>query len=411
MSKPLPIEVRFLKRYARRLHQAGTPAHQMESMLTAIAEQLGYGCAVWSSPTASFISVHRLDDEDELDPIPMQLIRTPPGQINLGFTSDLYELGEDLFEGRIGVEDAFSRLKSEDVNDGLPRWLRALSWGLCSAGIAVLLGASWLGVGVAGGIGTLLGAVFLGIGERANVGGLEALAALLATLVVNALQHVLPGLDAATVIMSALIVIVPGLSLTIAVTELSTNHLSSGAARLAGAVAVIFMLALGVLLGTVITGFLGWTPATNVAEATLPHPPDWFIVPAILWSSLGFAMVFSVRPRQFAIAMVAAIASYALSRYAVSIGGLEFGVLVTALLVAMGSNACARWLNVPASLMRVPGIILLVPGSLGYRAATGAMLGQGTGVEDAFMLMVVVATGLVGGLLIGSTLVPPRRYL
>ncbi len=408
MSAPLPLEVRFLKRYARRLHQAGTPAHQMESMLTAIAEQLGYDCEVWSSPTASFISVQRVDDEEELEPIPMQLIRTPPGQINLGFTSELYELGEDLFEGRIDVGEAFARLKREAP--GLPGWLRALSWGLCSAGIAILLDASWLGAGVAGTIGAMLGALFVLVGERQNIGGLEAVAALAATLMVYTLQNALPGLDTATVIMAALIVIVPGLSLTIAVTELSTNHLSSGAARLAGAIAVIFMLALGVLLGTVITGFLGWTPTPGPA-LDLAHPPEWFIVPAILFTSLGFAILFSVRPAQFPIAMVAAIFSYVVSRVAVSMGGLEFGVLVTALLVGMTSNLFARLLNVPASLMRVPGIILLVPGSLGYRAATGAMLGQDAGVEDAFILMAVVAVGLVGGLLIGSTLVPPRRYL
>lgn len=408
MSNPLPIEVRFLKRYARRLHQAGTPAHQMESMLTAIANQLGYDCEVWSSPTASFISVQRVDDEDELDPIPMQLIRTPPGQINLGYTSDLYELGEDLFEGRIDVHEAFRKLKTDD--SALPGWLRALSWGLCSAGIAVMLGASWLGVAVAGGIGALLGAVFVLVGERRSIGGLEAVAALTATLLVHALQNAMPGLDTATVIMAALIVIVPGLSLTIAVTELSTNHLSSGAARLAGALAVIFMLALGVLLGTVITGFLGWNaPAEPVIE--LAHPPGGFIVPTILLTALGFAILFSARPRQFPIAMTAAVFSYVVSRVAVAMGGLEFGVLITALLIGMASNLFARLLNVPASLMRVPGIILLVPGSLGYRAATGAMLGQGTGVEDAFMLMAVVAVGLVGGLLIGSTLVPPRRYL
>ncbi len=42
MTNPLPLEVRFLKRYARQLHMAGVPAHQFERMMTTLADQLGF---------------------------------------------------------------------------------------------------------------------------------------------------------------------------------------------------------------------------------------------------------------------------------------------------------------------------------------------------------------------------------
>jgi hypothetical protein len=50
MTIQLPLEVRFLKRYARQLHTAGVPAHQFERMMTSLADKLGFNCQVLSSP-------------------------------------------------------------------------------------------------------------------------------------------------------------------------------------------------------------------------------------------------------------------------------------------------------------------------------------------------------------------------
>ena len=43
MTNPLPLEVRFLKRYARKLHMAGVPAHQFERLLIALVGGLLFG--------------------------------------------------------------------------------------------------------------------------------------------------------------------------------------------------------------------------------------------------------------------------------------------------------------------------------------------------------------------------------
>ncbi|HEY5545407.1 MAG TPA: threonine/serine exporter family protein, partial [Gemmatimonadaceae bacterium] len=62
-------------------------------------------------------------------------------------------------------------------------------------------------------------------------------------------------------------------------------------------------------------------------------------------------------------------------------------------------------------LVRLPSIMLLVPGSVGFRGLASLMerdytLGMETGVA---VLSALVA--LMAGLLFGSVLVPPRRYL
>jgi len=74
MTRPLPLEVRFLRRYARQLHMAGVQAHQLEQMMTSLADKLGFNCQALSSPISIFLSFQYQDDEDGNRPIPMQLI-------------------------------------------------------------------------------------------------------------------------------------------------------------------------------------------------------------------------------------------------------------------------------------------------------------------------------------------------
>jgi uncharacterized membrane protein YjjB (DUF3815 family) len=57
----------------------------------------------------------------------------------------------------------------------------------------------------------------------------------------------------------------------------------------------------------------------------------------------------------------------------------------------------------------VPGIVLLVPGSVGYRSMTSLMERQTVeGIERAFS-MILTAVALVAGLLIAGVIAPEPR--
>ena len=62
-------------------------------------------------------------------------------------------------------------------------------------------------------------------------------------------------------------------------------------------------------------------------------------------------------------------------------------------------------------MIHVPGLILLVPGSLGFHSVA-AFLAQDAlgGVQEAFA-MLLVGGGLVGGLFVAGVLVSPIRSL
>lgn len=408
MNNQLPLEVRFLKRYARKLHTAGVPAHQFERMMTALSDKLGFDCEVLSSPTAIFLSFHYQDDEEDNRPIPMQLLRMQPPAINLGNTAELYHLGNSLLDGEIDVAQANADLKGWQPEQLYPLWLQIICWGLTGGAVAVMLSASWFGIAAAALTCALLGVLVTQAGDALREGGLEAIAALFSTFLVFALNRIVPGLDVFVVIMSSLIVLIPGLGLTIAVTELSTDHLASGSARLSGALVTLMKLSLGVLIGTVIVHWFGWS-AEHVASGALPSPPSWFRWPALVASAFSFAVLFSTRKKDFHIAMAAAIVSYLISRAGVAAGGLEFGVLLASMSIAILANLYGRIFKQAGALVRVPGIILLVPGTIGYHGATALFLDGGANLADTTLLALRLLIALVGGLLFGNTLLPPRR--
>ena len=408
MTNPLPLEVRFLKRYARQLHMAGVAAHQFERMMTALADKLGFNCNALSSPTSIFLSFQYQDDEDDKRPIPMQLDRMDPPAINLGNTAELYDMGHCLLDGEVSAKQAYKTLKDWQPKQLYPVWLQIICWGLTGGAVAVMLSASWSGIAGAALSGALTGVLITQAGATLRQGALEAIAALFSTFLVFALNQFIPGLDVFVVIMSSLIVLIPGLGLTIAVTELSTDHLASGSARLSGALATLLKLSLGVLIGTVIVGWFGWSVDIEAA-AVLPAPPDWFRWPALLAAAFSFGVLFSVRKKEFHIAMLAAIVSYVVSRAGVAAGGLEFGVLLASMAVAVLSNLYGRFFKQSGALIRVPGVILLVPGSIGYHGATALFLDGGANLTDTTLLALRLLIALVGGLLFGNTLLPPRR--
>jgi uncharacterized membrane protein YjjB (DUF3815 family) len=75
------------------------------------------------------------------------------------------------------------------------------------------------------------------------------------------------------------------------------------------------------------------------------------------------------------------------------------------------ANLYARYVGRPGAVVREPGILLLVPGSVGFRSVSylldrNASLGFDTGI-----LLVTLLISLVAGLLFGELTIAPRRSL
>ena len=196
--------------------------------------------------------------------------------------------------------------------------------------------------------------------------------------------------------------------MTVAMIELATRHLVSGMARLAGAVTVFLTIAFGVAMGRALVGMV--LPGLPTDEAIVPLSP-WMQWLALGLAPLGFAVLFQARLRELPWILAAGWVGIAVSRAGSGELSLELQSFLGALAVGLISNFFARALDRPASVPLMPGILLLVPGSFGYRAldlflARDAVAGLETGFQAA-----LVAVALVGGLLVSNVLLPPRRSL
>ena len=87
-------------------------------------------------------------------------------------------------------------------------------------------------------------------------------------------------------------------------------------------------------------------------------------------------------------------------------------MFLAALVTTAAGNAYARWWNRPGAIIRVPGIIMLVPGSASLRGLL-TMIQQQDMVagQDALLAVLNTLMALMAGLLFGNLLLSARRNL
>jgi uncharacterized membrane protein YjjP (DUF1212 family) len=408
----LDERARFITDFARRLHLAGVSAQRLEGAVASTAKAIGVDCEIWSSPTGILLSIGEGDDAStQLT----RVLRLDPAEPNLSDLVALDEIAEQVIAGRLNVVEASGRLRALDrapVREDLV-WT-VVAFGLAAAAVAGLLRTSWADIGVAGSLGLISGVIAVTARSRPHLyAAAEAIAAIVATVLAAGFAHFIAPLSVQTVVIASLIVFMPGLTLTTAVTELASGQLVTGTARFAGAMVVLFKLTFGTIAGAQIASALGWRPEVAVPMAL----PAIVEVIATIAAAFSFAILFRAARRDIPLVMLSAILGYVLTRvgstWFAQSQGIAFAgaVFFSSLVMAALSNLYGRVAGRPGTLVRLPAIMLLVPGSVGFRGLSSIMerdysLGLETGVA---VLSALVA--LMAGLLFGSVLIPPRRFL
>lgn len=397
----------FVIELARRLHQYGAAAPRLEQAVCNDAQQLGLACEVLSTPTSIVLSFSE-PGGDGLAKL-TQVVRIAPGDVNLARLCHADAIADRVADGSLDVEHGLERLRA--LGRPLSRAaLRAtvVSYGLAAAAVAVLFRTSGPDALVAGLIGLLIGGlVIAGHGHPRLAVANEAIAALVATFIATLISAWLFPLAINLVVISALIVLVPGMSLTNAVRELTSQHLASGVARFGGAAATLLKLTFGTLAAAQVCAVLHVVPAAH----PLPPLPLWAQWPAVLVAALAFAMLFQAERRDYPLVVGAVVTGYVVSYAVGNALGPAFGVFAGGLVLGAGSNLYARVWHRPGALVREPGVLLLVPGSVGFRSVSDLLSDRIASGSQIAVLLVTLLISLVAGLLFGDLLVAPRRSL
>jgi uncharacterized membrane protein YjjP (DUF1212 family) len=411
---PYLVRIDFLVELARRLHIYGTSAQRLEAALEQVAKRLDVDAEIWSNPTGMLMSF--ADIERGAPHKITQIIRLEPGETNLGRLAAADAIAEDVLSGRLDIAEGLRGMRALDRPPrGYMKPLAVLSFGLASASVAGLLARTgWADLLTAAVLGTCIGALTVYSESHPRwKDAHEALAGFLATIAASYVASFVAPLSLQGVIIAALIVLMPGLMLTNAVSELTSQQLVSGTARFAGALTVLLKLTFGAVAGAHVVSLLGWTPLSNSTAEVLPTWVPWL---TLLAGSFAFSVLFKSGRRDVLLVMASVWLGFIATKFAASFpvaqsNTLPTGVFFAGMVVTAVSNAYGRYFNRPGALIRVPGIILLVPGSLGFRSFNFVFEKDVlTGLDTAFAV-VMALIALVAGILFGSLLVSPRRNL
>jgi uncharacterized membrane protein YjjP (DUF1212 family) len=401
---PLPDEAKvgFVLRLGRALHIYGLSADALEQSLQAMSERLGLEANFFTTPTSIFAAFGAPERQHT------HLIRVYPGDVDLGKLARLDAVSRDVEQGRVSVLEGSARIDAIMALPPISRPIvRILAYGVASAVVCRILAGGLNEVVVAGLAGLLTGVISLA-SKRLPHGThvFELVAAFAVSLVVHcvaAMSDIRLSIPTAT--LGGVIALLPGLTVTVAMTELARRHHAAGTARLGGAFLVFVAIAFGVAVGgEVARALVG--DVRSLAPRTLP---DWTLMVAVTVAPLAFGVLLRARLRDFPWLWLSSTIGYSTVRFAALSFGPAVAASVGALVVGVLANLYDRRGYGPASVALVPGVLLLVPGSIGYRSLT-SLLDQNVvvGVTAGFT-MILTAVAIAAGLLISSVLVPTTR--
>ena len=406
---PYAERVEFVVELAAHLHAYGTTVQRLEGALEAVTRRLALHCEPWVNPTGMILAFRdpaRPAGEGDTT----RVLRMRPGDNNLYKLAEADRIAEEVMDGSIPIARGLAALRAlETPMRRRGTAMQVLGFALAAAAVAGLFRLPWLDIATAGGVGLLIGLLELAARSRPRLHeAFEALAGLVAGGIAAAVSTLVGPLNLNTVIIASLIVLLPGMSLTNAMSELTSGHLVSGSARFAGALTTIVKLTIGTAIALGLAAAIGAEPQVR---ALRPQPE------AVMWGALlvgayAFAVLFRAHRRDYPLVMLAAAGGFVISRYGGEWLGPPGGVFVAALAMTALGNGYARWANRPGALVRLPGIIMLVPGSIALRGVITLMQAQDLGAgQGAAMAALNTLMALLAGLMFGNLAIPARRNL
>ncbi len=393
---------RFLIELARALGTYGVAAYRLEEAIKTAGEAMGLRTQTFSTPTSVFVSVEIGEKRETM------LARIDPRGPDLSKIVSLDEILQRVAQHQINPAKGTRLVKRVVFRKNLyPAWLHIIAFAVAATGVARFFGGGWNELMAAAMTGLGVGSLAHLANRKRNAARLLEFAAGAAAAVLASLATVVVGpVSIQLVTIAGLIVLMPGMTITTAMAELATRNLVSGTARMVGAITILLSIGFGVAVGRRLAGHL-----PGGFDEMPTTPAIWSEVLAAFIAPMGFVVLLNARMRD-ALAMVPAGAgSFVLARVLTAEIGADLGVCATAAIIGIAGNLYQRLHNLPASTVIFPGLLMLVPGTLGYRSFELFLIEDTvTGTQTAFRVL-VTALALVAGLLLANVAAPPRRSL
>jgi len=388
----------FLRNLGLALHLSGAPAQAVERVLSAVGQR--FGIKVEGFAVLTFLALTVVAPSGVRR---TEMLRLPPYDYNMARLIAL-----DKLIGEMDGLDSLGRGEAQlrEIISAPPLWSGWPFIGLgflLSGSVAVLLGGGWYEMLCGGLVGMLFVGAHQALARVPRLGpATPVILCASAALCAHALSLVLPQQTPFITAVAGVVLLLPGFTLTIAMSELATQNLLSGTGRLAGAFLLLFMMLAGLVIGTQISVHL--LPAHGTG-APLPLPA-WIIWPAI--AALGVSMlgVLQAPLRSVHVMVGGSLLAWAVFSLVSDGLGIVVGAFAGALAVATAGHFYTFLTGQPDILVKIPGLIALVPGSMGFRGLY-ALMEQGSALGMKLITdMVLTGAVLAVGLLLADNIAP-----
>jgi uncharacterized membrane protein YjjP (DUF1212 family) len=384
----------YVLRLGRALHAYGYTSPALERALVTASSRLGLVGQFFSTPTSIFVAFGNGSQQRTF------LTRVEPGGLSLGKLADIDGNARAVVDGSLSPSEALARIEAiAEQPPPFSRLLETISSGVASGAACRLLGGGTGDILVAAGLGILVGLLGIVSGRlRVQPGLFELMASALVSAAALMAAAFGLGVSPAVSTLAGLIIVLPGFSLTIAMAELAARHLVSGTARLASAFTVFLAITFGVAVGRrVVTALVALPPPAAFAAL-----PLWTLWAAVVVTPIAVTVLLQGRARDMPWITLASVAGFFGGQAGAALLGPALGGCLGALTVGLAAHLYERWVGRPALVPLVPSVLLLVPGSTGFRSLA-LLLDQQVvvGIDGAFATLLTAAS-LVAGLLLAE---------
>jgi uncharacterized membrane protein YjjB (DUF3815 family) len=252
-------------------------------------------------------------------------------------------------------------------------------------------------------VGAVSGTVAIAGGKSPRTEPIVApLAAIAASFTASMVAHAGLGASRDLVTLAALVPLLPGMTLTVGMRELASKQLQSGVANTADALFQLLGLVFGVEIGRI------------VADAILSAPID--AVPgrassasqavAAALAGLAFTGTLRARTRDAPLMCAATLLALCAKAAGTNLLGPQLGVFTGALAVGAAGAVVGGRLRRSPLVFIVPGVLMLVPGSLGLRSVLHLLTDDTASGLTAGIDTLVTAGSIAYGLMIAAAVLP-----
>jgi uncharacterized membrane protein YjjP (DUF1212 family) len=392
-------EAKLVMALGRAYHQSGVPSDQLEELMHNAALALGLELQVTALPTSITAAVGPGYAQKVV------LLRLEPGAIDLQRLALLNIVYEGVLARTFATRVASTEIERiSALGHAAPALPTLAAYCALSLGASIILGGHPAEAACATLIGLALGALSL-VGRRvAAVARLfEVLASLVATTIVTAYSRVAPHLDVYVPLVAGVVVVLPGLQLTTALHELAYRNLVAGTSRLGGVVMTLLSLGCGFALGIALVG----PGAMHIARIAYA-PVAWYgLVIAVVAIASAIGVLQNARALDYPWVLGSCAVAELAYRLFAMLPGYQVSTFGAALAVGLVTSLGSRYARIPQAVLLVPGLLILVPGSLSYESIVFVLQRNVTDAAGIAVASTVAAVEIVAGILLAQLLIAP----